>query len=223
MKNVLPIMFCLLGMNSAFSQAEVKGFLEGSYFQYESLVEDDSTYFYKKEKRFVLRPSFALSFYRVNQAFHEIGITNIYIDNKDYDRQSGSTPSVQTKSNRASFDFRYNYNYCILKDSKRWLPYIGLQTNHQFDWSGSEQGTNQVQNMMIRSRVGLAAGLQYKLKDRFRLELQLPVDLAQFTYQRQNSVSSQVLSGQVRQFVDINSMENPFLAIPIRLGVAVRI
>ena len=112
MKNVLPIMFCLLGYSTTFAQVEIKGFLEGRYFQYDILMEEDSSYLFQDEKSLSLRPSFALSFYRINRAFHEFGIANIYINNKNYDQKNGVT-TLQTKTNQTNFDFRYNYNYCI--------------------------------------------------------------------------------------------------------------
>lgn len=222
MKNVLPIMFCLLGYSTTFAQVEIKGFLEGRYFQYDILMEEDSSYLFQDEKSLSLRPSFALSFYRINRAFHEFGIANIYINNKNYDQKNGVT-TLQTKTNQTNFDFRYNYNYCILKESKRWQPYVGIQTNHHFGISRSEQGANQMRGLNISSQAGLAAGVQYKIKDKFRLELQMPIDLVYFRYQRQNTVNSQAPNGRIRQFVDMNWIENPFVMIPFRVGVAVQI
>ncbi|MFK7946680.1 MAG: hypothetical protein AB8G11_03745 [Saprospiraceae bacterium] len=223
MKNVLPVMFCLLGISSAFGQVEIKGFVEGQYYQYNILTQNDSSYFSQKDNSLQLRPSFAISFYRIDRAFHEFAVSNINISRQSTDLQNSSSPTIQTNNSRVRMNFRYNYNYCILKASKRWLPYIGVQTNHELGISNSEQGTNQARSSFVISRAGLAAGVQYKIKDRFRLELQMPFNIVQFRYQRQNLVSSQVPSGQILQYVNMNWIQSPVVVIPIRLGAVVQI
>lgn len=223
MKNVLLIICCLLGISSAFAQVEIKGFLEGQYYQYDVLTQDDSSYFYQEENSFQLSPSFAIAFYRIDRAFHEFAISNVNRSRQLRDVQNGSNPTVQTNVKSTRLGFRYNYNFLILKEPKRWLPYIGLQTNHELRTDNSEQGVSQARSTLVVSRVGLAAGLQYKIEDQFRLELQVPIDVVQFRYQRQNFVSSQVPSGRVRQAVDIDWIQNPTVIIPIRIGVVVQI
>lgn len=223
MKNRLTIVFCLIGISSAFAQIEFKGFVEGQYIQYEYFTQDDSIFYLRAENGLRVTPSFAVSFYRIDRAFHELALSNLNFSRQSSTVQNSANPTIQTDGRSMDFRFRYNYNFCILKAPNRWNPYVGLQTNHAFSRNKNEQGTNEIKTTSVRSSAGVAAGVQFKIKENFRLEIQVPVDFVQFTYQRQFLASSQVPNGEIRHYVDTRFQERPFRAIPVRLGLALRI
>lgn len=223
MKNVLPIMICLLGISSASAQIEVKGFLEGSYFQYENLEEEDTLYFFTKRNGLQVKPSLAISFARIDRAFHEVAISNISIDNSLDHTNNPLVTSTQRTYHSTNLNFRYSYNFLILKEPKRWLPYIGMQSNHQLTRQNNENNTLQIRSAAIVSQVGLVGGTQFKLKDKFCLELQIPINLGHFSYRHRNLVNSQSPNGVVQQTINMNWNRAIFASIPIRVGVTMRI
>lgn len=225
MKPTFTVLFCTMLSINAFAQIDLKGFLAGTFIQYEKINTKDTFYVNTNQKELRFRPIVAMSIGQGDKNFHEIAISNIEFKKMTIKTGSTNINGQDAENLHFSLRFGYSYNYCWLKYSRRWTPYVGLQSNVTFIESIAREKfpQNKIKSLGLHGRIGGVAGVQFALREHIRLEFVLPIDIYFINLQRQKITGSSPANNQILQYASHYLIQNEELYIPFRLGLTLRL
>lgn len=224
MKPVFTILLIAMLTVNAFTQIQLKGFMNTTLMQNDVSMTQD-TFFIQSNKLSVLaKPLIAVSINQGDNNFHEIGLSNINYQKSSENIKSSTTQMQDNESRGYQFRLNYSYNYCWLKYTNRWKPYVGLQTSINFIRIVKQNYIVDYEQFTFSAngQVGVVTGIQYALKPYLRLEFALPIDIYGYSYQRQRLVSNIFPTGsQINQYASANFVLDKLPSIPFKIGMAI--
>jgi hypothetical protein len=223
MKNVLTLLSVMTFVNVMNAQIDLKAYVESSYYKSESMNVLDSFSTTSKNQSYWLQPSIALAFNTRKKNFHQFSFRGLTFQKTEEER---NLPSSGFKQRIFNLDLQYGYFYTFLKESKRWNPFVSIQSTFQMSRYKIINSQNDIsKTLRLSGNVNSSVGTQFMFNDKIGLELSSTVTFIDFATFRISRKSQNVNNPTIDYYGNITRRTNEVLLknIPIKLGLVVRI
>lgn len=223
MKNVLTLLSVMTFASLLNAQIDVKGYVETNYYKSESVNVLDSFSTTSKNQSYWLQPSIAVAFNTRKKNFHQFSFRGLTFQKTE---EETNFPSNGFKQRIFNLDLQYGYFYTFLKESKRWNPFISIQSTFQMNRYKLVNSQNDIsKTLRFSGNINSSVGTQYMFNDKIGLELASTFTFVDFSAFRISRKSQNVNNPTIDYYGNITRRTNEALLrnIPIKFGLVVRI
>jgi hypothetical protein len=226
MKNVLTLFSVLVFANIANianAQIDLKVYLESNYYKMESVNVLDTFRITSKTQSYWLQPSIAVAFNTRKKNFHQLSFKGLTFQKTAEERNSSNNGFKQQILN---IDLQYGYFFTFLKKSKKWNPFVSIESRFKINNSKVVNSQNHKSKILrLSGSINSSIGTQFMFNDRIGLELASTFTFVDFTGYRRSQRSQNAANSTIDYYGDITKRANNLILknIPIKLGLIVRI